>query len=95
MGLGLTVFVEVEAGDHSPAWRDAFSTLVAAEPEVVEVYRMAGDADYLLKVVTTDMPAFDALYKRLTEGLAFRNVTSLFAMERIAFTTALPITNAP
>jgi Lrp/AsnC family transcriptional regulator len=91
VGLGLTVFVEIEATDHTPNWREGFAKAVAKLPEVTEVYRMAGDVDYLLKVVTSDMPAFDAFYKRLTEALDLKNVTSQFAMERIVFTTALPI----
>ncbi|MCF1710847.1 Lrp/AsnC family transcriptional regulator [Tabrizicola sp. J26] len=91
IGLGLTVFVEVEASDHSPSWREAFTKAVAAMPEVMEVYRMAGDVDYLLKVAAADMPAFDTFYKRLTEALELKNVTSQFAMERIKFSTAYPV----
>ena len=66
LGLGLTVFVEIEANDHGAAWRDGFAKAVITFPEVIEVYRMAGDVDYLLKVVTSDMLAYDAFYKRLT-----------------------------
>lgn len=91
IGLGLTVFVEIEAADHSPAWRDAFGRAVTAMPEVLEVYRMAGDFDYLLKVVMPDMAAFDAFYQRLTAELDLKNVTSQFAMERMKVTTAHPI----
>lgn len=91
IGLGLTVFVEVEASDHSPGWREAFTRAVGAMPEVMEVYRMAGDVDYLLKVAASDMPSFDAFYMRLTETLELKNVTSQFAMERMKFTTAYPV----
>lgn len=91
IGLGLTVFVEIEARDHSPAWRDRFVAFVSAQPEVIEVFRMAGDIDYLLKVVMADMPGFDNFYKRLTEALDLKNVTSHFAMERMKATTAYPV----
>ncbi len=91
IGLGLTVFVEIEAKDHSSAWRDAFARQIVRLPEVIEVYRMAGDVDYLLKVVAPDIAAFDSFYKRLTGLLDLKNVTSQFAMERIFQTTALPI----
>lgn len=91
LGLGLTVFVEIEAIDHSPQWREAFARAVTTLPEVIEVYRMAGDVDYLLKVVMPDMAAFDGFYKRLTSALALKNVTSQFAMERIKSTTAYPV----
>ena len=91
LGFGLTVFVGIEAPDHSADWREAFSAAVAAFPEIMEVYRMAGEMDYLLRVAVADMAAFDTLYKRLTDALPIKNVTSHFAMERMKFTTAYPI----
>lgn len=91
IGLGLTVFVEIEATDHSPAWRDTFARTVTSMPEVMEVYRMAGDVDYLLRVVMPDMESFDDFYKRLTDSLPLKNVTSQFAMERMKSTTAYPL----
>lgn len=91
IGLGLTVFVEIEAAEHSPEWREAFRLAVETLPEVVEVHRMAGDVDYLLKVAVPDMEAYDAFYLSLTRNLPCRNVTSKFSMERMKATTALPI----
>ena len=57
-------------------------------PEVMEVYRMAGEVDYMLHVAVADMAAFDRFYKRLIAAVPLRNVTSRFAMERIKHTTA-------
>jgi Transcriptional regulators len=91
IGFGLTVFVEVEAADHSPDWRDNFAATVGTMPEVMEIHRMAGDVDYLLRVAVSDMSAFDNFYKRLTDSVLLKNVTSHFAMERIKTTTAYPI----
>ena len=91
LGLGLTVFVSIEAGDHSPAWLDAFAALVQACPEVVEVHRMAGDIDYMLRVVARDIAAYDGFYKRLIAAVPVKNVSSRFSMEQVKFTTALPI----
>lgn len=54
------MFVEIEAADHSPAWRDAFAAVVTDYPQILETHRMAGDVDYLLKVVVADMLAYDA-----------------------------------
>jgi Lrp/AsnC family transcriptional regulator len=47
VGLGISVFVEIETGDHSGDWLTRFAESVRAMPEVMEVYRMAGDVDYL------------------------------------------------
>lgn len=91
LGLGLTVFVSIEAGDHSPDWLARFVDAVTRFPEVVEVHRMAGDIDYMLRVVTSDIPAYDAFYKRLIAAVPLKNVSSRFSMERVKFTTALPI----
>ncbi|WP_434617468.1 Lrp/AsnC family transcriptional regulator [Tabrizicola sp. M-4] len=91
LGFGLTVFVGIEAPDHSAEWREAFAKAVTGIPEIMEVYRMAGEMDYLLRVAVADMAAFDMLYKRLTDAVPIKNVTSHFAMERMKFTTAYPV----
>jgi Lrp/AsnC family transcriptional regulator len=91
VGLGLTVFVEVVASDHTDAWRATLAATVRASPEVVEVHRMAGDVDYLLKVVVADMEAYDAFYLAFTTDVHCRKVTSRFSMERLKATTVLPI----
>ena len=91
VGMGLTVFVAIEAGSHSPEWLERFAAAVEAMPEVVEFHRMAGDVDYMLRVVTADMAEYDAFYKRLIAVVPLKNVTSRFAMERIKSTTAVPL----
>jgi Lrp/AsnC family transcriptional regulator len=91
LGLGVTVFVSIETGDHSQAWLTKFAEVVQAMPEVMEFYRMAGDIDYMLRVVVADIPGYDAFYKRLIANVPLKNVTSRFAMEKIKAATALPI----
>jgi len=91
VGLGITVFVSIETSDHSQEWLKRFAETVTAMPEVMEFYRMAGDVDYMLRVVVPDIAGYDAFYKRLIGAAPLKNVTSRFAMERIKSTTALPI----
>jgi Lrp/AsnC family transcriptional regulator len=91
LGLGVTVFVSVETGDHSQDWLDRFAQAVKSMPEVMEFYRMAGDVDYMLRVVVRDIQGYDAFYKRLIAAIPLKNVTSRFAMEKIKATTALPV----
>ncbi|MCZ7660467.1 MAG: Lrp/AsnC family transcriptional regulator [Xanthobacteraceae bacterium] len=91
IGLGVAVFVAIETGDHSDAWLANFAQVVSAMPEVMEFYRMAGDVDYMLRVVVGSIQEYDAFYKRLISTVPLKNVTSRFAMERIKSTTALPI----
>jgi Lrp/AsnC family transcriptional regulator len=91
LGLGVTVFVSVETDDHSEEWLRTFAQMVGAMPEVLEFYRMAGDVDYMLRVVVPDISGYDSFYKRLIAAVPLKNVTSRFAMEKIKSTTALPI----
>jgi Lrp/AsnC family transcriptional regulator len=91
VGLGISVFVAIESGDHSEDWLRKFAEAVRAMPEVLEFYRMAGDVDYMLRVVVASIQDYDAFYKKLIAAIPLKNVTSRFAMERIKQTTALPI----
>ena len=91
IGMGLDIFVQIEARDHSPEWLQRFTETVSAMPEVMEIYRMAGETDYLLRVAVSDMTHFDDFYRRLIESVPLKNVTSQLAMERVKYTTAYPI----
>jgi len=91
VGLGVTVFVSIETGDHSEEWLRTFAERVGAMPQVMELYRMAGDVDYMLRVVVPDIHGYDRFYKQLIATIPLKNVTSRFAMEKIKSTTALPL----
>ncbi len=87
----VTVFVNIKIDRHRKDWIDQFAPAVSALPEVLEVYRMSGDVDYLLKVAVGSIDAYDQFYKKLISRVELSNVSSSFAMERIKCTTALPI----
>jgi Lrp/AsnC family transcriptional regulator len=91
IGIGLTVFVAIEAHEHTPSWLAGFAAAVAGMPEVMDAYRMAGEVDYMLRVAVPDMAEFDLFYKRLIAAVPLKNVTSRFAMERLKQTTAYPL----
>ena len=83
--------MEIEARDHSPEWLAQFTSAVVARSEVLEVHRMAGDIDYLLRVAVPDMAAFDTFYRDLIAAVPLKNVSSHFAMEAVKDTTAYPV----
>lgn len=91
VNVGVTVFVRLRTSQHSYAWLKSFAAKVAGIEEVVEFYRLSGDIDYLLKIVVSDIAAYDAVYKRLIRAAEFSDVSSSFAMEEIKYTTALPL----
>jgi Lrp/AsnC family transcriptional regulator len=87
----VTVFVAITTNQHTTEWIDRFSRAVSDMPEVMEIYRMSGEVDYLLKVVVSSIAAYDSFYKKLVDRIELSSVTSSFAMEQIKYTTALPI----
>ncbi|TMJ16464.1 MAG: Lrp/AsnC family transcriptional regulator [Alphaproteobacteria bacterium] len=91
VGLGLSVFVEIQAKDHSAGWLADFAQTAGAMPEVLDIFRMAGETDYLLRVAVSDMAHFDDFYRRLVAAVPMRNVTSRFVMERVKSSTAYPL----
>ena len=91
LNVGLTVFIALRTTEHSPKWLDQFAKAVRDVPEIVGVYRMTGDIDYLLQAVVPDVKAYDRLYKRLINKVTLADVSSSFVMEEIKATTVLPL----
>ena len=91
LNVGVTVFVSIRTSQHSDAWMKRFVQGTRDIPEIVEIYRMSGDVDYLLKVVVPDIAGYDAVYKRLIKAVELQDVSSSFAMEVLKSTTALPL----
>ena len=94
LGIGVDVFVAVKTREHDPAWLAAFAAAVERFDEVVECYRMSGEVDYLMRVVVADIDAYDRFYRRLIEDIRLTDVASSFAMERLKYTTAVPLPEA-
>jgi len=91
LNLGTTVFVTLKTANHSEAWFEKFVKAVRDIPEVVELHRMSGDVDYLMRIVVPDIDAYDLVYKRLIAAVEFKDVSASFALETIKYTTALPL----
>lgn len=83
LGLDLTVFVMIRTRHHSDEWSDRFREHVERLPEVIDFYRIGGDWDYLIKVVTRGMSGYDAFYQKLIKNFDLAGVTGFFSMEAI------------
>uniref|UniRef100_UPI003100F017 Lrp/AsnC family transcriptional regulator n=1 Tax=Neorhizobium sp. EC2-8 TaxID=3129230 RepID=UPI003100F017 len=83
LGLDLTVFVMIRTRHHSKEWIDGFRHHVERLPEVIDFYRIGGDWDYLIKVVTRGMSGYDAFYQKLITNFDLATVTGFFSMEAI------------
>ncbi len=95
LNIGVTVFVSIKTNQHSAEWLQTFHARVAEIVEVVELYRMAGDTDYLLKMAVPDIAGYDAVYKQLIQIPGLSDISSSFAMEQIKYTTAMPLRYLP
>ncbi|MBB1485567.1 Lrp/AsnC family transcriptional regulator [Oceanospirillum sediminis] len=90
VGLPLTVYISVRTNQHNDRWAGQFLQTVRDLPEVLEVHRMSGDLDYLIKAVVSDMPGYDRLYKKLIKA-DLSDVSASFVMEEMKYTTELPL----
>ncbi len=93
VGLGVSVFVQVSLEQQVEKRLEEFERAIRARPEVMECYLMTGDADYLLRVVVPDLPAFERfLLEALTRIPGVASIKSSFALKQVKYDTALPIT---
>jgi len=94
IGLPETFFIAIKTTQHQQTWLETFVRVVKKYPEIVEVHRLAGDVDYLMKVQVASTRAFDELYKSLVSEIDIHSVTSSLSMEVVKQETALPIQSA-
>ena len=92
VGLPVSVFVSVTLEKQIEKTLEKFEKEIRARPEVMECYLMTGDADYLLRVVTADLGAYERfLIEHLTRIPGVASIKSSFALKQVAYRTALPI----
>ena len=84
LDLDLVVFMMVKTRHHSSDWLKAFRRAVLNIPDVVDFFRIGGDYDYMIKVITENMSSYDEVYQRLISSIELDSVTSYFSMEAIA-----------
>ena len=94
VNLRVTALVNIRTNNHGPDWIDEFQAALDAFPEIVEAYRTSGDIDYTLKVMVPSIDAYDGFYKRLIAAVDLYDVRSIFVMEEMKRTTALPLDHA-
>lgn len=95
VGVGLSVFILVRTSHHDPDWLAKFRAAVVSFPEIVGVYRMSGDLDYVLRARVADVKAYDRLYQRLIAKVPLSDVSASFVMEEIKETTVVPVELRP
>ncbi len=92
VGLGVSVFVQVTLERQIETALETFERHVATCSEVMECYLMTGDSDYLLRVVVSDLAAYEQFLKtHLTRIPGVSSIKSSFALKRVKYETALPL----
>ncbi len=91
----MTVFVSVKAPRHAAEWLEEFRRLIAGIPEIVEAWRLTGEADYQLRIVVPDIETYDLVYQRMISRVEFSDISSAIAMEEMKYTTAIPTNYMP
>ena len=90
LGFQALVFVTMRAADRPTL--EAFEPAVAAIPNVVEAQRLFGDPDYLVRVLTRDLVAFQQLYDdRLATLPGVQRLSSTIVMKRVVENRPLPL----
>ncbi len=91
LGFEACFFVLIRTSEHDADWQATFLKALKDRPEVQEAHRLAGDIDYILKVVVANARAYDTFYQALISEVKVHNVTALLSMEEIKSTTMLPL----
>jgi Lrp/AsnC family leucine-responsive transcriptional regulator len=92
LGLGVSVLVQVTLEKQIEPALGTFERAVRERPEVMECYLMTGDADYLLRVLVPDVPAFERfILEFLTKVPGVGNIKSSFALKQVKYQTELPL----
>ena len=91
LGLSFEALVFVTMGREDRETLLAFEAAVAAIPQVVQAQRLFGDPDYLLRIVTTDLAAYQRLQDEQLSALpGVQRMTSTLVMKRIVQDRPLP-----
>jgi len=93
INLSLTAYISIRTNQHNDRWSGAFKATLENLPNVLEVHRMSGDLDYLIKAAVTDMAGYDRLYQDLIKA-DLSDVSCSFVMETMKQTTCLPLGQA-
>lgn len=92
VGLNAHVFAQVKLNAHGRSNLDEFTAAIRDFPEVLECYVLMGSVDFMLRVVTADIKAYERFFfERLSRLPGVQEINSTVALSEIKADTALPI----
>jgi len=92
VGLNTMVFAHVKLTSHGRSNLAEFSDAVREYPEVLDCYLLLGNVDYLLRIVTEDIKAYERFFfEKLSQLSGIQEVNSSIVLSDVKHTTVLPI----
>ena len=91
INLPIIVFLSITVAQHSKEWLDEFVNKITSFEEVIEMHRLTGDTDYLIKVVAGSIEEYDRFNQKLIKEINFRSLKSNIVLKEIKNTNELPL----
>jgi len=92
IGLNAQVFAQVKLNAHGRANLAAFSEAIRQFPEVLDCYVLMGTVDFMLRIVTRDIEAYERFFfDKLSQVPGVQEINSMVALSEIKSTTQLPL----
>ena len=92
VGLNAQIFAQVNLNAHGRANLDEFSKTIGAFPEVLDAYVLMGTMDFMLRIVTQDIDAYERFFfEQLSKLPGVQEIHSTVALSEIKSTNELPI----
>jgi Lrp/AsnC family transcriptional regulator len=94
LGFNTQIFAQVKLSAHGRAHLADFTDAIQKLPEVQECYVLMGPVDFLLRIVTKDIEAYERMFfEHLSRLPGVQEINSTIALSEIKSTTALPVLN--
>lgn len=91
-GLNAHIFAQVRLNAHGRSNLDEFSEAICSFPEVLDAYVLMGQTDFMLRIVATDIDAYERFFfEKLSKLPGIQEITSTVALSEIKSTLELPL----
>ena len=92
VGLNAQIFAQVKLNAHGRSNLTEFAEAMRGFPEVLECHVLMGTVDFMLRIVTRDIEAYERFFfEKLSQVPGIQEVSSIVALSEIKSTTALPV----
>ena len=91
LDLGLLVFIQIKSAQHSIEWTEQLAETAQGIAQIIGLYRMSGDLDYLIKARVRNISDYDRLYRRFIKRVPLMDVSEIFVRKSLKNAAEIPI----